>query len=134
VRVGCHGVSCDKAAAEKKPSGAAKTSFTTKCVKDAIGVHDSVRQPYAYAEGHAAALVSLAKSNAFSHAASTFRSFFSPGVRSVEKGTNIVVLYQDFAGCGHTANQARFSSMPATMSKRLCLGSVMQGIFNKKLQ
>lgn len=29
--------SCDKAAADKKLSGAAKTSFTTKCVKDAAG-------------------------------------------------------------------------------------------------
>jgi len=29
--------SCDKAAQEKKLSGAAKTSFTTKCVKDATG-------------------------------------------------------------------------------------------------
>ncbi len=29
--------SCDKQAADKKLSGAAKTSFTTKCVKDAVG-------------------------------------------------------------------------------------------------
>jgi hypothetical protein len=29
--------SCDKAAADKKLSGAAKDSFTTKCVKDAAG-------------------------------------------------------------------------------------------------
>jgi hypothetical protein len=29
--------SCDKAAADKKLSGAAKTSFTTKCVKDSTG-------------------------------------------------------------------------------------------------
>jgi len=29
--------SCDKAAAHKKLSGAAKNSFTTKCVKDATG-------------------------------------------------------------------------------------------------
>jgi hypothetical protein len=29
--------SCDKAAADKKLSGAAKTSFTTKCVKDSRG-------------------------------------------------------------------------------------------------
>jgi hypothetical protein len=31
------GAACDKQAAEKKLSGAAKTSFTTKCVKDAVG-------------------------------------------------------------------------------------------------
>lgn len=29
--------SCDTAAAEKKLHGAAKTSFTKKCVKDAVG-------------------------------------------------------------------------------------------------
>jgi Ni/Co efflux regulator RcnB len=29
---------CDKQAAEKKLAGAAKTSFTTKCVKDAVGI------------------------------------------------------------------------------------------------
>lgn len=28
---------CDSQASEKKLSGAAKTSFTTKCVKDAVG-------------------------------------------------------------------------------------------------
>lgn len=28
---------CDTQAAEKKLAGAAKTSFTTKCVKDAVG-------------------------------------------------------------------------------------------------
>ena len=28
---------CDKSAAEKKLSGAAKTSFTKKCVSDAVG-------------------------------------------------------------------------------------------------
>lgn len=28
---------CDSQAAEKKLAGAAKTSFTTKCVKDAVG-------------------------------------------------------------------------------------------------
>jgi hypothetical protein len=28
---------CDKAAAEKKLAGAAKTSFTKKCVSDAVG-------------------------------------------------------------------------------------------------
>lgn len=31
------GAACDKSAAEKKLAGAAKTSFTTKCVKDAVG-------------------------------------------------------------------------------------------------
>lgn len=31
------GAACDKQAAERKLSGAAKTSFTTKCVKDAVG-------------------------------------------------------------------------------------------------
>ena len=31
------GAACDKQAADKKLSGAAKTSFTTKCVKDAVG-------------------------------------------------------------------------------------------------
>lgn len=31
------GAACDKQAAEKKLSGAAKTSFTNKCVKDAVG-------------------------------------------------------------------------------------------------
>jgi hypothetical protein len=29
--------SCDKTAADKKLSGAAKTSFTAKCAKDAVG-------------------------------------------------------------------------------------------------
>jgi hypothetical protein len=29
--------SCDTQAAEKKLSGAAKTSFTSKCVRDAVG-------------------------------------------------------------------------------------------------
>jgi hypothetical protein len=28
---------CDKQAADRKLAGAAKTSFTTKCVKDAVG-------------------------------------------------------------------------------------------------
>ena len=31
------GPSCNAAAAEKKLHGAAKTSFTKKCVKDAVG-------------------------------------------------------------------------------------------------
>jgi len=31
------GTACDKQAADKKLSGAAKTSFTTKCVRDAVG-------------------------------------------------------------------------------------------------
>jgi len=31
------GAACDKQAADKKLAGAAKTSFTTKCVKDAVG-------------------------------------------------------------------------------------------------
>ena len=31
------GASCDKQAAEKKLNGAAKSSFTGKCVKDAVG-------------------------------------------------------------------------------------------------
>jgi hypothetical protein len=31
------GAACDKQAADKKLFGAAKTSFTTKCVKDAVG-------------------------------------------------------------------------------------------------
>lgn len=31
------GAACDKQAAEKKLSGAAKTSFSNKCVKDAVG-------------------------------------------------------------------------------------------------
>lgn len=31
------GTACDKQAADKKLSGAAKTSFTNKCVKDSIG-------------------------------------------------------------------------------------------------
>ncbi len=31
------GATCDAAAASKKLAGAAKTSFTTKCVKDAVG-------------------------------------------------------------------------------------------------
>ena len=31
------GATCDKQAADKKLNGAAKTSFTTKCVKDAVG-------------------------------------------------------------------------------------------------
>ncbi len=31
------GAACDKQAADKKLSGAAKTSFTAKCVKDAVG-------------------------------------------------------------------------------------------------
>jgi hypothetical protein len=31
------GASCDKQAAEKKLSGAAKTSFTKKCVSDSVG-------------------------------------------------------------------------------------------------
>lgn len=31
------GTACDKQAAEKKLSGAAKTSFSNKCVKDAVG-------------------------------------------------------------------------------------------------
>ena len=31
------GASCDAQAAEKKLAGAAKTSFTKKCVKDAVG-------------------------------------------------------------------------------------------------
>ncbi|WP_186416673.1 hypothetical protein [Bosea sp. CS1GBMeth4] len=31
------GAACDKQAADRKLSGAAKTSFTTKCVKDAVG-------------------------------------------------------------------------------------------------
>ena len=31
------GAACDKAAAEKKLFGAAKTSFTKKCVTDAVG-------------------------------------------------------------------------------------------------
>ena len=32
--------SCDKQAADRKLAGAAKTSFTTKCVKDAVGLTD----------------------------------------------------------------------------------------------
>lgn len=31
------GAACDKQAADKRLSGAAKTSFTNKCVKDAVG-------------------------------------------------------------------------------------------------
>ena len=31
------GATCDKQAAERKLSGAAKTSFTKKCVSDAVG-------------------------------------------------------------------------------------------------
>ena len=31
------GAACDKQAAERKLNGAAKTSFTTKCVKDSVG-------------------------------------------------------------------------------------------------
>ncbi|HEV2512889.1 hypothetical protein [Bosea sp. (in: a-proteobacteria)] len=31
------GAACDKQAADKKLAGAAKSSFTTKCVKDAVG-------------------------------------------------------------------------------------------------
>ncbi len=31
------GAACDKQAADKKLSGAAKTSFTNKCVRDAVG-------------------------------------------------------------------------------------------------
>jgi hypothetical protein len=31
------GAACDKQAADKKLSGAAKTSFTNKCVKDSVG-------------------------------------------------------------------------------------------------
>ncbi len=31
------GAACDKQAAEKKLNGAAKTSFTGKCVRDAVG-------------------------------------------------------------------------------------------------
>jgi hypothetical protein len=31
------GAACDKQAADRKLAGAAKTSFTTKCVKDATG-------------------------------------------------------------------------------------------------
>ncbi len=31
------GAACDKQAAEKKLNGAAKTSFTNKCVRDAVG-------------------------------------------------------------------------------------------------
>jgi hypothetical protein len=31
------GAACDKQAADKKLAGAAKTSFTAKCVKDAVG-------------------------------------------------------------------------------------------------
>jgi hypothetical protein len=31
------GTSCDKQAADKKLNGAAKTSFTKKCVSDAVG-------------------------------------------------------------------------------------------------
>ncbi|HEV7261043.1 MAG TPA: hypothetical protein VGN82_24900 [Bosea sp. (in: a-proteobacteria)] len=31
------GAACDKQAADKKLSGAAKTSFTKKCVTDAVG-------------------------------------------------------------------------------------------------
>lgn len=31
------GATCDKQAADKKLAGAAKTSFTNKCVRDAVG-------------------------------------------------------------------------------------------------